>query len=78
MISCGEAVRHLWEFLDRGLSDENQRAVEEHLAWCVRCCGELEFARSLRQLLRTTAEGGVPDDVRNRLSRFIDDLDHID
>ncbi|TDE16067.1 zf-HC2 domain-containing protein [Jiangella asiatica] len=78
MISCVEAVRHLWEFLDQGLPDDANQAVEEHLARCVRCCGELEFARKLRGVLRTATAGQLPDDVRGRLAGFIDDLDHAE
>lgn len=74
VIGCGDAVRHLWEFLDQGLADEDQLAVEEHLAFCMRCCGELEFARELRSLLRTAGAGDLPGDVAERLGRFIDDL----
>ncbi|MGH9110831.1 MAG: zf-HC2 domain-containing protein [Acidimicrobiales bacterium] len=78
VIGCGEAVRHLWEFLDQGLGDDDQQAVAEHLAFCLRCCGELEFARELRQLLGTTGAGALPSDVQARLGRFIDGLDDAD
>jgi anti-sigma factor (TIGR02949 family) len=75
LIGCGEAVRQLWEFLDQALDDDDHHAVEKHLAFCVQCCGELEFARELRQLLRTKGAGDLPGDVQGRLDRFIDDLD---
>jgi hypothetical protein len=74
VIGCGEAVKHLWEFIDRGLAADDQQAVEEHLAFCMRCCGELEFARELRRRLRATGTDGLPGDVAERLGRFIDDL----
>jgi anti-sigma factor (TIGR02949 family) len=74
VIGCGEAVRHLWEFLDQGLEDDDQRAVEAHLAFCMRCCGELAFARELRRRLRTPGAGELPGDIAERLGRFIDDL----
>ena len=75
-IGCGEAVRRLWEFLDGGLSESDHLAVDAHLAWCLRCCGEAEFARELRSLLRTRTVT-LPPDAQDRLERFIDDLDHI-
>lgn len=78
VIGCGEAVRHLWEFLDQGLGDDDRQAVEEHLAFCLRCCGELEFARELRRLLRSAGASGLPGEVRARLGRFIDGLDGAD
>ena len=73
-IGCGEAVRQLWEFLDGGLEAADHRRVEEHLAWCLRCCGEVAFARELRGLLRTRTGVTVPDEVRHRMERFIDVL----
>jgi anti-sigma factor (TIGR02949 family) len=74
VIGCGEAVRHLWEFLDQDLAADDRQALEEHLAFCRRCCGELEFAGELRRRLRATGTGGLPGDVAERLGRFIDDL----
>jgi anti-sigma factor (TIGR02949 family) len=74
VIGCREAVEHLWEFLDQGLAADDQQAVEQHLAFCKRCCGELEFARELRRRLRATGTGRLPVDVAERLGRFIDDL----
>ena len=74
VIGCREAVKHLWEFLDQGLAADDQQAVEEHLAFCMRCCGELEFARELHRRLRATGTGELPGDVAERLGRVIDDL----
>lgn len=74
MISCSEAVRQLWEYLD-GLVDESQRqAVEEHLSFCRRCCGELEFAEELRRFLADRDREEIPADVRSRLLAALDDL----
>lgn len=74
-IGCGRAVRQLWEFLDGGLDAPDHHAVEAHLAWCLRCCGEVEFARELRELLRTRTAVTLPSETRGRLERLIDDLD---
>lgn len=75
-ISCGEAVRSLWEFLDHGLDEGDHEAVENHLAFCMQCCGELEFAKELRQLLRSQTAEGLPEDIHTRLDNFIEGLDH--
>jgi anti-sigma factor (TIGR02949 family) len=75
MISCTEAVRDLWEFLDSTLTADGRGNVEEHLARCRNCCGELEFARELRLMLATTATGDLPEDVLRRLHQMIEELD---
>jgi mycothiol system anti-sigma-R factor len=74
VISCGAAVEQLWAFLDHELDDRDQRAVEAHLAFCRRCCGEMEFVKHLRRLLATKGTDELPGEVRTRLDRFIDEL----
>ncbi|HXG77349.1 MAG TPA: zf-HC2 domain-containing protein [Gaiellaceae bacterium] len=75
MITCAEAVRRLWDYLD-GIVDETQRElVEEHLAFCRRCCGEVEFAEELRRFLAAHAQDELPGDVRARLAVTLDELE---
>lgn len=73
-MGCRDAVRRLWEYLDQRLEDHDERALEDHLAFCLRCCGELAFARELRALLRDRSRAAIPGDVRERLESVIDDL----
>lgn len=73
-IGCREAVAHLWDMLDDQLDAVDQQALDRHLAWCLRCCGELAFARELRGLLQHRSAVPVPDDVLDRLEAFVDDL----
>ena len=74
MITCSEAVRQLWDYLD-GVVEESQRElIEEHLGFCRRCCGELEFAEELRRFLASHAEDGLPPAVRARLETTLDEL----
>jgi len=74
MITCAEAVRQLWEYLD-GVVDATQReAIEEHLAFCRRCCGEAEFAEELRRFLAEHAEQEVPPAVHARLQATLDEI----
>jgi anti-sigma factor (TIGR02949 family) len=78
MISCAEAVRQLWEYLDNTLDPEDQEKVDSHLAFCRRCCGELEFAEELQHFLSSKKGAEVPLDVRARLEGFIDSLEEKD
>jgi anti-sigma factor (TIGR02949 family) len=75
MISCQEAVRRLWEYLDGTLGEADHAAIEQHLSFCRRCCGEAEFAEELRKFLRAAADVELPDDVRTRLAATLDDLE---
>jgi mycothiol system anti-sigma-R factor len=75
MITCAEAVEQLWEYLDGTLADGDRLAIEEHLSFCRRCCGEVEFAEELRGFLAREAAEEIPNDIRMRLLATLDDLD---
>jgi mycothiol system anti-sigma-R factor len=74
MISCSDAVKHLWEYLDGVLDEPDREVIEEHLSLCRRCCGELEFARELRQLLAASSREEIPEAVRARLTSTLREL----
>jgi mycothiol system anti-sigma-R factor len=74
LITCSEAVKRLWELLDRALSTEDQARVEDHLSFCRTCCGELEFARELQTFLRSHGSEEIPPDVKAKLERFVEEL----
>ena len=74
MIGCAEAIRQLWDYLDATVDAADRALVEEHLARCRRCCGELEFAVELRRLLANSPSEDLPDDVLHRLNQTLEDL----
>ena len=74
MIACHEAVKRLWEYLDDTVALDERVLVEEHLARCRTCCGELEFAKELRRMLVARSPDDVPKDVVGRLNRTIEEL----
>jgi mycothiol system anti-sigma-R factor len=74
VITCAEAIRQLWDYLDEVVDESQRRLVEEHLAFCRRCCGELEFAEELRRFLASHANDDLPDGVRARLTATLDEL----
>lgn len=76
MITCKEAVNRLWDYLDRRPEASSDPELEEHLGLCRHCCGELEFARQVRELLRKP--GGateLPQETRARLESFLENLE---
>jgi len=74
MIGCTEAIRQLWEYLDDTVDADDRVLVEEHLARCRTCCGELEFAKELRRMLSRRSSDDLPADVLQRLSHTIEEL----
>jgi predicted anti-sigma-YlaC factor YlaD len=75
MISCSEAVKQLWGYLDGTLDEADRALVEEHLSRCRRCCGELEFAGELRRVLANSAYVDLPADVLGRLNQTWQEVD---
>src|SRR6266540_2428877 len=71
---CTEAVRQLWDYLDKSISAEDQERVEKHLSFCRTCCGELEFAKELRSFLASNEAEEIPPDVKAHLERFVQEL----
>ena len=74
MISCSEAVRQLWEYLDDTVGEADRDALEQHLSRCRRCCAELEFAEEMRRFLTDSAHEEIPDDVMARLDETLEEL----
>ena len=74
-IRCREAVERLWGYLDGELDETAHGSMEEHLAYCLRCCGELAFAREVREVLRARGTGDLPMGPLERLGAFIDGLE---
>jgi mycothiol system anti-sigma-R factor len=76
MISCSDAVRQLWEYLEGELATTDRAKVEEHLGACLRCCGEVEFATELRRFLAAHGEDEeLPAAVRQRLLATLESLE---
>jgi mycothiol system anti-sigma-R factor len=75
MITCSEAMRQLWEYLDGIVDEVDREAIDEHLARCRRCCGELEFAQELRGFVASSAREEVPTRVMQRLNATLEELD---
>jgi mycothiol system anti-sigma-R factor len=74
VITCAEAVQQLWEYLDGVVEPSQRELIDEHLSFCRRCCGELEFAEELRGFLATHAKDDLPPDVRERLTATLEEL----
>lgn len=74
MITCTDAVRQLWDYLEDSVGPSDRRKIEEHLDVCKRCCGEVEFADELRGFLEQHASDDLPPDARARLTAYLDEL----
>ena len=75
MISCAEAVRQLWDYLEEGVAAQDRALIEEHLKFCQRCCGAAEFAGELGRFMSSHASDELPPEVRQRLTGIMEELE---
>jgi hypothetical protein len=74
VISCSQATKQLWDYVEGAVDGPQRRVIEEHLSVCLPCCGEVEFAEELRGFLVAHGDTDLPEEVKVRLTSFLDEL----
>jgi anti-sigma factor (TIGR02949 family) len=73
-IGCEEALRHLFEYLDRELDGARHAEMEQHLHTCRACYSRAEFERHLKGKLGAVGKEPAPPEfelrIKNLLRRF--------
>lgn len=71
-LSCDEAVRRFFAYLDRALSGEQLEALEAHLQACLDCCDRLDFGRKLDSFVKERAgDAALPIGLEERIRRAL-------
>lgn len=71
-MTCDEAVRQFFAYLDRALENEAMGALEAHLEACLDCCEKLEFSRKLDAAVKARlAEGPLPEGLEEKIRRAL-------
>lgn len=58
---CREALRAMYEFLDKELSADRRTHVQGHLDECIPCLEAFEFEAELKQVIATRCQDEVPE-----------------
>ena len=67
-ITCEEAARQFFAYLDRALEGASLEALEKHLEDCLDCCDRLGFSRRLDAFMRDRlGEAPLPEGLEARL-----------
>jgi hypothetical protein len=67
-ITCEEAARQFFAYLDRALEGAPLEALEKHLEDCLDCCDRLQFSRRLDAFMRERlGEAPLPEGLEVRL-----------
>jgi mycothiol system anti-sigma-R factor len=73
-IGCEEALRRMFEYLDRELDGARHAEMEQHLHTCRACFSRAEFERRLKGKLGTAGNEPAPPEfeyrIKNLLRRF--------
>jgi anti-sigma factor (TIGR02949 family) len=72
-LSCDEAVRQFFAYLDRALSGAPLETLEAHLEACLDCCEKLAFNRKLDTFVKERlGDAPLPEGIEERIRRTID------
>ena len=75
-LDCHETFRLLDDYLDRELSVDEQRLVEQHLEECARCSSEFSFeANVLEQIRLKIKRVDLPADLLQKIRSRLDNAD---
>ncbi|MBI2460968.1 MAG: zf-HC2 domain-containing protein [Candidatus Rokubacteria bacterium] len=72
-LTCADAMREFFAYLDRALSGESLEALEVHLEECLACCDKLAFARQLDAFIKARlGEAPLPPRLEERIRQALD------
>lgn len=67
-MTCEQAMRQFFAYLDRALSGEPLENMEAHLEECLSCCDRLAFSRQLDAFVKTRLpEAEAPAELERRI-----------
>ena len=72
MPRCKDIVRLLADFLEHQLPPDVHARLEQHLAACPHCLGQLKTYETTISLLRSINEEELPQELRWTLKSFVD------
>jgi anti-sigma factor (TIGR02949 family) len=67
-MNCREAVEHLYEYLDKELTPDVERAVRQHIADCQPCLEQFDFEAAFLKFLQARCQSRcAPPDLKRRI-----------
>jgi hypothetical protein len=72
-MTCQQAVRQFFTYLDRALAGEDLQDLQAHLDACLACCDRLAFSRELDAFVRARLpEAAMPAALEARVRRALE------
>jgi len=73
-IDCERALKWVFEFIDRELTDADRAAMDSHLHTCKSCLSRVEFERLLKDKLGGLRDEDASPQLAQRVKRLFQDL----
>ena len=73
MAECNETLRELYQFLDGELTESDRTHIQQHLDDCSPCLAAFDFEAELRIVVKSRCVDRVPDALRQKIARAIED-----
>ena len=71
-LTCEEATREFFAYLDRALAGEPLEALDHHLEQCLDCCDRLQFSRRLDGFVKDRLEEApLPEGIEERIRQAL-------
>jgi anti-sigma factor (TIGR02949 family) len=72
-MTCADAMRQFFAYLDRALSGEALDSLEAHLEECLACCDKLAFNGQLDAFVKARlGEAPLPSRLEERIRQALD------
>jgi len=76
IINCEQALRHLFEYLDRELDGNLHTQMQHHMESCRSCFSRLEFEKTLKAHVRRAGTEHAPDSLRDQVSKLLKEFEN--
>jgi mycothiol system anti-sigma-R factor len=70
-MSCEEALKNLFEYLDHELEGEKHQAMDAHLHECRSCFSRAEFEKRLKARLAQSGSEAPPAELKERIRKIL-------
>jgi mycothiol system anti-sigma-R factor len=75
-MTCEEAVKKLYEYIDKELDQDAMRQIDKHLEICHMCCDHFEFEKRMKSLVQENCfQNKAPKYLK---SKIVDDLNTLE
>ncbi|HEY3248608.1 MAG TPA: mycothiol system anti-sigma-R factor [bacterium] len=72
-LRCDEVLHEVWGFLDGEIEETRYVEIQAHVEECEGCGPRYEFQRRLMTLIQIRCKQPLPESVRQRLLRLLDE-----